>query len=173
MKTNQIILPSLVLVLCLAAGALTLALIQTRRSLARANRVLDSIPLRSDQRKQSVGKTEAEMHHVSFYDDSTLLFTSGNTIYLQPEDVYNSGKGSQWPELQVPTLIHELRHKWQFERNKLLYILCCILIVREFTIERDAEKITKKAYDFCEEMDWAEAIAEYERKEEQKKREKK
>lgn len=96
-----------------------------------------------------------------------------NTIYLQPEDVYNSGKGSQWPELQVPTLIHELRHKWQFERNKLLYILCCILIVREWTIEKDAWKITLAAYDFCEELDAAEAIAEYNRKEAEKKKRKK
>ena len=96
-----------------------------------------------------------------------------NTIYLQPEDVYNSGKGSQWPELQVPTLIHELRHKWQYERNKLLYILCCLPILREITIERDAEKITKKADEFCEAMDRYEAEAEYERKQAEKERKKK
>lgn len=94
-----------------------------------------------------------------------------NTIYLQPEDVYNSGKGSQWPELMVPTLIHELRHKWQYERNRLAYrLLCWLPILRKWTLERDAEKITKKADEFCEEMDRVEAAAEYERKQAEKKK---
>lgn len=96
-----------------------------------------------------------------------------NTIYLMPEDVYVSGKNSGWAELIVPTLLHELRHKYQFERNKLLYILCCLPILRELTIEKDADKITKKADEFCEEMDRVEAEAEYERKQTEKKRKKK
>ena len=88
-----------------------------------------------------------------------------NTIYLQPEDVYLSGKGSQWPELMVPTLIHELRHKYQYEGNKLLYILCCLPFLREYTLEKDAYRITQFAQEFCEELDRAESIAEYERRE--------
>lgn len=85
-----------------------------------------------------------------------------NTIYLQPENVYESSKYSGWAELIVPTLIHELRHKWQFERNKLLYILCCLPLLREITIEKDAWKITEIAQDFCDRLDAAEASAEYE-----------
>lgn len=93
-----------------------------------------------------------------------------NTIYLMPEDVYMSGKNSGWPELIVPTLIHELRHKWQYERNKLLYILCCVPVVREWTIEKDARKITEIAQDFCDKLDAAEASAEYEFKQAAKKK---
>lgn len=78
-----------------------------------------------------------------------------NTIYLMPD-----GKKSSWPELIVPTLIHELRYKWQYERNKLLYILCCLPFLREITIERDAWKITESAQDFCNKLDAAEASAE-------------
>ena len=89
---------------------------------------------------------------------------ANNTIYLQPENVYESSKYSGWAELIAPTLIHELRHKWQFERNKLLYILCCLPLLREITIEKDAWRITELAQEFCEELDAAEASAEYERK---------
>lgn len=89
---------------------------------------------------------------------------ANNTVYLQPEDVYMSSKYSSWPELITPTLIHELRHKWQYERNKLLYILCCLPFLREITIERDAWKTTQSAQDFCDKLDAAEASAEYERK---------
>lgn len=94
-----------------------------------------------------------------------------NTIYLQPENVYESTKYSQWPELIAPVLIHELRHKWQYERNKLLYIcLCWIPILRKWTLERDCEKIEKAAEAFCEEMDRVEASAEYERRQAEKKK---
>lgn len=95
-----------------------------------------------------------------------------NTIYLMPEDPYMSGKKSGWPELIVPTLIHELRHKWQFERNKLLYILCCLPLLREITIERDAWKTTQFAQDFCDNLDAAEASAEYEFKQAEKEKKK-
>ena len=98
------------------------------------------------------------------------LFATYKTIYLMPEDVYMSGKNSGWPELIVPTLIHELRHKWQYERNKLLYILCCVPVVREWTIEKDARKITEIAQDFCDKLDAAEASAEYEFKQAEKKK---
>lgn len=97
-----------------------------------------------------------------------------NTIYLQPENVYESTKYSQWVELIAPTLIHELRHKWQYERNMLAYLcLCWLPILRKWTLERDCEKIEKAAEAFCEEMDRVEAAAEYERKQAEKERKKK
>lgn len=96
-----------------------------------------------------------------------------NTIYLMPEDVYVSGKNSGWAELIAPTLIHELRHKYQFERNKLLYIFCCLPFLREWTIEKDAWKTTQFAQEFCEKLDAAEASAEYERKQAEKKKRRK
>ena len=91
-----------------------------------------------------------------------------NTIYLQPEDLSMPSKTSCWPELMAPTLIHELRHKWQFEHNKLLYVICCLPFLREITIEKDAEKITESAQEFCEKLDAAEASAEYEFKQAEK-----
>ena len=93
-----------------------------------------------------------------------------NTIYLQPEDVYLSGKGSQWPELMVPTLIHELRHKYQYEGNKVKYVLCCLPFLREWTLEKDAYRITQFAQDFCDKLDAAEASAKYEFQQAEKKK---
>lgn len=75
-----------------------------------------------------------------------------NTIYLMPEDVYDSGANSSWVELLVPTVIHELRHKYQYEKSKALYILCALPLLREITIEKDAWKFTKIAENFCEEI---------------------
>lgn len=83
MKTYRHFLFLLVLLLSFAVGALTVSLIITCRNLARESRVLSTIPLRDDQRKQSVFQAEGEMHHVSFYNDSTFLYTSGNTLFLQ------------------------------------------------------------------------------------------
>ena len=95
-----------------------------------------------------------------------------NTIYLQPENVYESSKYSGWAELIAPTLIHELRHKWQYERNRIGYILCCLPFLREITIERDAWRITELAQEFCEELDACEDAAEYERKQAEKEKKK-
>ena len=95
-----------------------------------------------------------------------------NTIYLMPEDVYMSGKNSGWPELIVPTLLHELRHKWQYERNRIGYILCCLPFLREITIEKDAWRITELAQEFCEKLDACEDAAEYVRKQTEKEKKK-
>ena len=84
-------------------------------------------------------------------------------IYLQPEDVDKIAHGSAWVELLAPTMIHELRHVWQYTRNKLLYVLCCIPGVRRLTLERDAWRETDPAQEFCDQLMAAEDSYKYER----------
>ena len=55
------------------------------------------------------------------------------------------GGRSVWIELLFPTIIHELRHLWQFRRHPLLFILCSIPGLRYLTLERDADLYRKAA----------------------------
>lgn len=73
-------------------------------------------------------------------------------VYLQPEEIDKIARGSAWAELLAPTLIHELRHVWQYKRNPLKYILCSIPGLRQITLERDAWRETEPAQDFCDEL---------------------
>ena len=73
-------------------------------------------------------------------------------VYLQPEEIDKIARGSAWVELLAPTLIHEPRRVWQYKRNPLKYILCCIPGLRQITLERDAWRETDPAQDFCDEL---------------------
>jgi len=73
-----------------------------------------------------------------------------NTIYLQPENPYEGNRDTAWIELLSNTLIHELRHVWQFRKNKLLYVLCSLPLLRDLTLERDAWAVSNAAQDFCD-----------------------
>ena len=75
-----------------------------------------------------------------------------DTIYLQPEDVYKAVPGSAWVELMAPTLIHELRHVWQWRSNPLKYLFCAIPVLREITLERDAWEIEEHAQKICDKL---------------------
>lgn len=86
-----------------------------------------------------------------------FVVTKPQTIFLMPESatilhdaIFNAKHRSAWPEIIVPTLIHELRHAWQYRRRKWLYVLCCLPVIREFTIESDAKRITREADKFFE-----------------------
>ena len=49
--------------------------------LSRVTRAYSTIPLRDDQRRQTVCKMQGEMYQPRFLDDSTILFVSGNSLY--------------------------------------------------------------------------------------------
>lgn len=86
------------------------------------------------------------------------------TVYLQPENVYDSAPGSCWVELMAPTLIHELRHVYQWRKNRIGYILCSLPLLREITLERDAWNVADYAQHFCDNMMAAEDSYQFERK---------
>ena len=75
-----------------------------------------------------------------------------NTIYLQPENVYEATRGSSWVELMAPTLIHELRHVYQWRKNRIGYIVCSLPLLRQLTLERDAEAVGIGAQAFCNKL---------------------
>lgn len=83
-------------------------------------------------------------------------------VYLQPEEIDKIARGSAWVELLAPTLIHELRHVWQYKRHPLWYILCCIPGLRQITLERDAWRETEPAQRFCDRLMAAEDSYKYE-----------
>lgn len=68
------------------------------------------------------------------------------TVYLMPPDAeVNNYARIAWAEYITPTVIHELRHAWQFRRRPWLYVLCSLPVLREFTLERDARSIGREA----------------------------
>ncbi len=77
----------------------------------------------------------------------------GKTIFLMPSSSpVLANMSDPWPELIVSTLVHELRHAWQFQKYKLLYIFCCLPVLREFTLEMDAKRIWEPATKFFEKL---------------------
>jgi len=73
----------------------------------------------------------------------------GRKVFLMPsEPPLIKNMSDPWPELIMPTLVHELRHAWQYQKNKILYVICCLPGLRQITLERDAWKITEHANKF-------------------------
>ena len=62
-----------------------------------------------------------------------------NCIYLSRR------AGNLLPKMLLPTVVHELRHKWQRKKFGWLFWLLAIPIVRRFTIERDALALEAEA----------------------------
>ena len=65
------------------AGALSVAFAWQGRLLADCRHMLESVPLPADGRRQTVCRTGRPMRQVGFLDDSTLLFVSGDTLFIQ------------------------------------------------------------------------------------------
>lgn len=78
-----VLLFSLVMLLSFLVGALTTAVIYYRRHLDRMDRILSSIPLRDDQRRQSFQRAEARIEDAVLVDDTTLLYRSGACLRLR------------------------------------------------------------------------------------------
>ena len=83
MKASSTIFISFVLFLVFLAGAMTSAVVSLSRDSARLHYLLNTIPLRDDQRKQQVQKAEAPIQNALFLDDTTLIYQSGNCLRLR------------------------------------------------------------------------------------------
>lgn len=80
-----------------------------------------------------------------------------DTIVLMPCQSYIQEQGQEpdsfdiialqgWAQLIAPTAIHQLRHKWQsLQYGPIKYTLLSLPVVREFTIQSDADRITVQA----------------------------
>ena len=66
-----------------------------------------------------------------------------------------------WPGSIAPTLVHELRHAWQYKKYKWLYVLCCLPVLRKFTLERDAWNQTQPAQTYFETLEKNRSAAEF------------
>ncbi|MDD5697665.1 MAG: hypothetical protein PHH77_03525 [Victivallaceae bacterium] len=86
----------------------------------------------------------------------------GRKVFLMPtEPPLIKGMADPWPEQIAPTLVHELRHAWQYQKYKILYIFCCLPGLREITLERDAWKITNDAQRFFSECEKTRCAAKF------------
>jgi len=56
----------------------------------------------------------------------------------------------------IPHIMHELRHKQQKNVMGIFYFLFSIPVIRNFTIEVDANSVTRKVYEFfkIDESEW-------------------
>ena len=60
-------------------------------------------------------------------------------------EVKNPDTLTKWVGLIVSTAVHELRHKYQRQRmGAILYMICALPLIREFTIEMDAHRIWRQ-----------------------------
>lgn len=83
MKISNRICYYITLLLSFVAGGLSAAYVFNCRELGRRIRVLDSIPLRDDQRRQSFQRAEAPIEDAVLIDDTTLLYRSGAFLRLR------------------------------------------------------------------------------------------
>ena len=67
-----------------------------------------------------------------------------NTIFLAapPQDLFSI----LWVTSHFRTIIHELRHAWQWRQNSLWYLLRCT--IRRWTLEKDAKAVEEAALSF-------------------------
>ena len=88
---------------------------------------------------------------------------SPTTIYLLPLGAPPPPPGFRdtWLTLIAPTLVHELRHAWQYRKSKLLYALCCLPGLRAITLERDAWRQTQPAQKYFETLEKHRSAAEF------------
>ncbi len=100
-----------------------------------------------------------------------FVVTAPNTIYLMPPPNTDFSAPisrtevehrSSWISCIASTLAHELRHAWQYRRCKWLYALCCLPILRQFTIEVDATRIQTEADKFFDNLNSIRAAREFE-----------
>lgn len=66
-----------------------------------------------------------------------------NKVFLQPAEIIDNNH--TWIETTFPVIIHELRHVWQFKKCPVLYMFFNLPVIREFTIELDADHIENRA----------------------------
>ena len=82
--------------------------------------------------------------------------------FVLPQKKYDVGR-CYWVEQIFPTIIHELRHAYQWEKSKFAYLLFALPVIRQFTLEYGANKAQKECADFLRrwtaEWDYREAAA--------------
>ena len=54
-----------------------------------------------------------------------------------------------WLEQLFPTIIHELRHAYQWRKYKIGYILCALPALREITLEKGAREAQRQSESFA------------------------
>ena len=69
----------------------------------------------------------------------------GSFNWLNPKTIKVSILGKEQPEMIISTIIHELHHKWQYQKYKYIYPILAIPVLRQITLEKTALIIEKQA----------------------------
>lgn len=78
---NTFVLTFLTAFFAFLTGVLGILYATQKVKLAENTRTLSSIPLRNDHRRQTVRKMPRKMQQARFYDDTSLLYVSGERLY--------------------------------------------------------------------------------------------
>lgn len=84
----------------------------------------------------------------------------GSKVYLMPGNHPDLPfmDETTWCAAMAPTLVHELFHVWQYKRSRLKYVLCCFPVVRELTIEAEADVVCKDAMKYFQNLENIKAV---------------
>ena len=97
-----------------------------------------------------------------FKDDTIVLMPCATVDQQDQLDTLDIAALEGWADVIAPTAIHQLRHKWQSMQYGLVkYTLCSLPLVREFTIENDADRITIEAQKLIQTKVEADVAAKY------------
>ena len=101
-----------------------------------------------DKIKDKLSLPIADIHETSIYWNDKYTVDNGimgSFSIMEPNCIDLNPLGKSVPERIIPTIVHELRHRWQFYHNPVLYLFKSIPIIRNYTIEITAYDLESEA----------------------------
>lgn len=82
---------------------------------------------------------------------------SSDTVYIQPHELSVNLEQDAQTQLQITwlqsifsTVVHQLRHMYQWRKNKFSYTLASLPLLRQVTLQRDAQRVQVSAQLFAQ-----------------------
>lgn len=82
---------------------------------------------------------------------------SSDTVYIQPPKLLVHLEQDAQTQLQITwlqsifsTVVHQLRHMYQWRKNKFSYTLASLPLLRQVTLQRDAQRVQVSAQLFAQ-----------------------
>jgi len=82
----------------------------------------------------------------------------GSFDWKKPSEINLIHYGKDAPEMLVSVVAHELHHKWQFGKYGVLYFIMAIPLLREFLLEKTADKVEKAMDELMEDEEFIKEI---------------
>lgn len=82
---------------------------------------------------------------------------SSNTVYIQPPKMLVQFAQDAQTQIQISwlqnifsTVVHQLRHMYQWRKNKFSYMLASLPLLRQVTLQKDAQRVQVSAQLFAQ-----------------------